>query len=309
MWDPGDSVNKYEYVFLITLPTPRILLIYCSLTRITMSIEHHLRRSRNRERRRFVIDIVLVLLFLCAVFGVFMAHVVRARNEEIAKQQSEKLLQVERERARDAEALKKKLQKELEAARDAAMYGDLAVPPAPLLSSDPFGSDGALGAKLLHASTSAEIASSTDVTLQGFTHFEDVTVTRIENPRLGFLMELPEGWSLAYERSAEIAYANFPYYFGVNDSEIVQRVGAMWVRIIRPCSSTEATTSMFRFAKSSTQATVSIREATACVTPFLVTVGYRDDAPDRVGRELFLLSIACTFYPMVSPIAPYPPIR
>ncbi len=274
-----------------------------------MSIEHHLRRSRNRERRRFVVDIVLVLLFLCAAFGVFVAHTVRTRGEEFAKQQSKKLLQIEHERALAAESSKKKLQKELEAARDAAMYGDLAVPPAPLLTSDPLDSDGELGARLLYASTSAEIASSTDATIQGFTHFEDVTVTRIENQRLGFLMELPEGWSLAYERSAELAYANFPYYFGVIDSEIAQRKGAMWLRVIRPCKSIEATSTVFSFAKSKTQTDVSIREATACVAPFLITVGYRDDAPDRLGRELFLLSVARTFYPMVSPTAPYPPLR
>ena len=113
---------------------------------------------------------------------------------------------------------------------------------------------------------------------------------------------------MEFERSDSIAYASLPYYFGVTVNEIARKDGAMWFRVIRPCSSTEATTTVFQFA-SSDGGGLDIREATACIAPFLVTVGYRADAPDRLGRELFLLSIATTFYPIVSPTAPYTPIQ
>ena len=274
-----------------------------------MSTEAHEHTLRKREQRRFIVDIVLVLLFLFAIFGAIVAHIARAAHEKAVLFQSAQLIEEEHKRADRAEVRRKAVQEEWNASMQSdPRYNVPALSAAPLLVSDLSADDDILGTALLHASTSAEIASSTEAMTRGFVRFEDVTVTRIENRHLGFLMELPEGWSLAYERSDNLAFANSEYYFGVTDGEIAQKNGAMWLRVVRPCTSREATTTVFRFTEETLPASTNIREATACVVPFLVTVGYRDNVEDRLARELFLLSVARTLYPIVSPTAPYTPI-
>lgn len=274
-----------------------------------MSTEVHEHVSRRREQRRFIVDIVLVLLFLCAIFGAIIAHIARTAHEQAVLLESERLIREEHARADAAEARRKTVQEEWDASmQNDPRYNVPATSAAPLFAPDPSAADSVLGSSRDRASTSAEIASSTKAETRGFIRFEDVTVTRVENRHLGFLMELPEGWSLAYERSDNLAFANSEYYFGVTDGEIAQKNGAMWLRVIRPCTSGEATTTIFRFTGETLPTSNNIREATACVAPFLVTVGYRDDVEDRLARELFLLSVARTLYPIVSPTAPYAPI-
>jgi len=150
------------------------------------------------------------------------------------------------------------------------------------------------------------IIGTTTGSVLPYPKLEDVTVARYENTRLGFLMELPKGWYLAYERGEDVAFASEQFPFGSSYGDIKKNDGTLWVRVTRPCTSTEARTVIFSFA---TTTDMTIREATSCIPPFLVTLGYRANVAHSSSREQFLLNLGRTFYPMVSPVAPYAPIR
>jgi hypothetical protein len=274
-------------------------------------VAHHLVHQERQRARRAVIDVLLVCIFLCALVAMLFVHVHANRVYE----EETRLRMAEHERMRLSEESRLSLATQLaledelsrlriaEARESAVLSTSAPRAAAPLLLDAPLLSDVSLG-----------IATSTVLHASGTTspfmmRFQDVTVTRYENSRLGFIMEIPAGWSEAYVGGAEVALANSPYWFGVTMADIVKKKEAMWIHIIRPCISTEATSTLFAFASTSD---MSIREATACIPPFLVTLGYRSDPdslPDFLGHEQFLLSISRTLYPIVSSIPPYLPIR
>lgn len=270
-----------------------------------MSIEHHILQFQKNKRRRFVMDIIFVILFILAIMGIFVAY--NRQSREDARIFAEKNTAISEERARSRQLLidQQKLERELMESRLRELSNqNIPTIDAPLLSPEASDESSTIDMSLQYSSTSMEVASGTNNGIQGFVQFVDVTTTRIENKRLGFVMEIPEDWRLAFERSDSVAYANSSFYFGVTVNEIARREGAMWIRIIRPCSSMEATTTVFQFALNEDTG-VSIREATACIAPFLVSVGYRADESGRLEFERFLLSVARTLYPIVSPAPPY----
>ncbi len=265
-----------------------------------MSIDHHVRASRERDRRRFFVDIVLVAILLIAIIGVFFMHRMRESGREELRRQAE----VGREADRDAVELERARRDaaERQSATERVSTTD-ATQGAPLLATaDSTGG----GDESVASSPSSKASSLQNETPLTHVRFEDVTVTRYDSARLGFVMELPVGWSPAYEGGESIAFANFVYDFGISDADMLKKADAMWIRVQRPCIPTEATSTIFQFASSSD---VYIREARSCIPPFEITVGYRTDAPDWSGRERFLLSVARTFYPMVKSQFPYESIR
>lgn len=255
-------------------------------------------------------DYVLVLLFLCIIFLGVWAHLEargaeRKYNTEVALREalvreSTQLLRSEREEA--------KLREERLRA-DLLQGGGGAV----ATTTEPTG-EGGDGGDIVPVASGGDLGgeavtlvpTSTPTQTFDYPRFQDVTAVRYENTRLGFLMELPQGWYLAYERGGDLAFGSDLYAFDIALDDMKKPDGALWVRVTRPCTSTEATSTVFAFA-TSTQAT--IREASSCIPPFLVTLGYRADAPTPHLREQFLLNLGRTFYPMVSPTAPYPPLR
>lgn len=151
--------------------------------------------------------------------------------------------------------------------------------------------------------TSVPIATSSPP----YPAFRDVTSIRYENKELGFLMELPDGWTLAYRRGDTVAFANGSYPVATTLSDISATPNAMWISVERSCGGSVATTTVF--ADVTVGGTTPLRIAEFCVVPFRVTLGLRADAIDRTSRERFLLDVSRTLYPMVNPLPPYAPIR
>lgn len=270
---------------------------------------HHAHHARKRARRRMAVDVVVVLFFLLAIAGIVFSHFNSSR--------------IERERVEALQKLRDEVAA-LEKQNASARPVGITLPPSsqstvstttedaltvPLLSGDAPESTGTeveLSSGVSANESAPALETATSVGADSFILFDDVTTERHHDTRLGFVMELPSGWRVAYERGDTMLFANNEYWYGVTDAEVAKRDEAMWIRVVRPCDSANATSTVFGFA--STTGTL-VREATACILPFLVTLGYRADAGDFLGRERFLLSVARTFYPVVSSTAPYVPIR
>lgn len=270
-----------------------------------MGSKHKVVHSEHgREKRRKKGDIALALMLFFAILAVLLGHGIwdMERSEKVDDRETyaavfrkEETLRVREEALRRAEIV----------ALSEAAQGNSASSSFPQWEES------------LLAEGDTEVDEPTAIDNQGtsaatlievgpsFVRFDDVTATTYENKRLGFIMELPTEWKMVNEDSDGIILASSPLGVGEKLADIAQKEGALWIAVSRPCESQEGVTTQFAFA--STTAAVT-REATACIAPFLVTLGYRADAPDRVGRERFLLSIARTFYPIVSPYAPYSPI-
>ena len=267
-----------------------------------MSIDHHVRASKERDKRRFLVDIILVVVLLVAILGVFVVHRLRQGDIKESRLLSDARLEVERDRSESARVQRVMLeqQSKTERASETKQTSDT----APISTDEEKkGEDGALASSSPSFATTSVLQNETPIS---HVRFEDVTVTRYDSARLGFVMELPTGWSRAYEGGESIAFANFVYDLGISDADMMKKPDAMWMRVVRPCTSMEATSTIFQFTRTSE---VNIREARACVPPFGITVGYRTDSTDWSGRERFLLSIARTLYPMVKSQPPYESIR
>ena len=275
-------------------------------------VHHHVAMRHRRAQRRSIIDIVLVLIFLCAIVLIVFAHFMRTRQEAVLVDAIAHERQIQIEAAREESAKQRVLNEELQRLRTAeeAGRGEVASTSAPLLSEDTlttvFPAD---DTSTVFSTSSLASVSGTKESVLGFVRFEDVKATRYENLRSGFVMEIPTGWSEVYSYGEDMAIANTAYPTGTSVVDIAKKKDAMWMRAVRPCVSTEATSTIFAFASSTD---MSIREASACVPPFLVTLGYRTDTSatvDFIGKERFLLSMGRTLYPIVSSIPPYLPIR
>jgi hypothetical protein len=270
-------------------------------------IDHHLRRKLWQKKRRLVVDALFIIIFFCAITGIFFAYQMNARTVFAEKQKITGVLARQATKERESEQKQRALEKELRRVREEAMQKTDPLVPTSTSLLEPEPPSGLVDEVSPPGIPSSQIsASGTTEGIAGFVQFEDVTVSRYENSRLGFVMEIPSGWRMAYEHSDEVLFANDTYWFGVFLSDVVKKKEAMWVRIVRPCTSTTATSTIFVFA---TTSDTSIRETTSCIPPFLVTLGYRADVADYILRERFLLSIGRTIYPMVSSVPPYLPLR
>ncbi len=126
--------------------------------------------------------------------------------------------------------------------------------------------------------------------------FEDVTTTRYENSRLGFVMEIPDGWTLRYEHADEIAFAGAVVGEIASIDDMRKYPNAMWVVVGRSCESTDATSTIFAAVEGGEAPT---RVHYACVPPLRISLGLRSDVPDLTARQSFLLNLARTIYPIV----------
>ncbi len=268
-------------------------------------VAHHLLTREHHRRRRVVVDVLLVCIFLFAIAMVAFVHVLRAHEEEARREA------VLRERTLLSDAARALAQRdatreeELRRAREERERGS-AVSVFAATSTPSIAPESPQDTLETEATSTSTSTSQTEAQVSSFVRFQDVTATRYENSRLGFIMEIPEGWSEVYTRNDAVVLANSAYWFGVTVPEVTKKKEAMWIHVLRPCTSTEATSTVFAFASTSD---TSIREATSCIPPLLVTLGYRADASDTRGREQFLLSIGRTIYPIVSSIPPYLPLR
>ncbi len=251
-------------------------------------------------------DYLLVILFLCVLLVGVSAHIdaQRAERHIIAEaaekalrvREAERLLSVEREETRKRELyLRQEINRSIGISPTSTVFSrrDNEESFANKSGSENMGSN-----LLLNSSA---IAQGTNGTPASYPRYEDVTAVRYENARLGFVMELPKGWYLAYEYGQDLAFGSELYAFGVTLDDMKKLNGALWMRVTRPCTSTEATSTIFTFGTTTNGTT---REASSCIPPFFVHLGYRTDAPYSLAREQFLLNLARTFYPIVSPTAP-----
>ncbi len=261
------------------------------------------RRGHDGQKKKSKGDIVLALLFFFAILAVFAGHRIWSMERTEKVDERETYAAVFRQEAalheREQALARAEIAVLAQAAQGNSASSSFAQWDEPFFEEDNKGEP-------FFADIDPPPATVTTKSTQSYIQFEDVTVTTLENKRLGFVMEIPSEWTLASEQSDGVILASSPFISGVSIEDIIAREGALWIAVRRPCVSQVGALTQFAFATTSAIAT---REATACIAPFLVTLGYRADAPDHFGRERFLLSVARTFYPIVSPHAPYAPIR
>lgn len=274
-------------------------------------IHHHIHAARRREKRREYIDYALVILFLALLVFAISVHLKSQKEKRLfeSEARSAALRAFEMERELNKERKQKivsspdnSLQETQVTHNDAQSTSTQSV----ALRDEQTTSNADENVPNATSGGDESVSNASTMQLSPYPKYEDVTAVRYENSRLGFVMELPQQWSLIYERGEDVVFSDEQVPFGSSLEDIVGRPGAMWMHIARPCAPTEATGTIFQFSTSSDNL---VRDSTSCIAPFMVTLGYRADVPDARERETFLLSLGRTFSPIVSPNAPYAPIR
>ncbi len=257
---------------------------------------HSLESAQKRKHLRAVLDVVIVVIALVLGFLLVLGHLSEQRQERMA---------INRERAMHALAQRMPLPMasgtpELVITRaQGATPEDLMVVSSPpreeVISPSSREIPPPGNPVVLSTTTQSETPSSTSTSVV-FPRYEDVTAYRFHHPRIGVVMELPSDWVMVSERTQDILLSLRTVPPQSRLDRVVREPDAMWIHIEKPCTDTTATSTRFIFA---TTTDIGIRQATSCVAPLLVTLGYRADAPDPSGRERFLLSVGRTLLPVV----------
>jgi hypothetical protein len=253
---------------------------------------HHINKREQKARLRAIIDIVIVVIAILLGVLFIIGHVSERNQEREDRARANALRSMYDTLAQPKEEFTPTLAR----VPKGATPEDRVAVVSPKESTTTHKITPEESARLVETQSTSTMPTAPTTTSLAYPRYEDVTSTRLHYARLGFVMEIPSGWGVVSERADSVLLSLLSLPNQSTIDRVVREPGAVWVHIERPCTDTVATSSRFAFG---TTTDIGVREATTCIPPLLVTLGYRSDAPDPVGRERFLLSIGRTLLPVV----------